>query len=291
MPKVTVEDVAEYLEQFHGDSTHGWALCCFHPDTKPSLRLLSSGYRCMSCGEHGSLEWLLQKVSGRIVIREKTYNPASFIWRNWQEKFGSIKEIAKVAHNNLVHNPDSAHYLVQRKINSQINPGFFGYMDGFYIFPIFDEYKEIQGLISRASPTIQTKNNRYSVTKECPTKIYVPSWKKVSNDDSLYLCFGTLDAWTLHIAGYAGMTGLTGQKFEPSYLDSFRKRIYIIPDRHEEKSAIELQASLGWRGCPLYLDWPTDCKDLQDVHILYGVDTVSELIDKAKRRYDYEDYK
>lgn len=31
------------------------AICPFHPDTKPSLRLRldSGGFRCMACGEHG----------------------------------------------------------------------------------------------------------------------------------------------------------------------------------------------------------------------------------------------
>jgi DNA primase len=288
MPKVTVEDVAEYLEQFHGDSTHGWALCCFHPDTKPSLRLLSSGYRCMSCGEHGSLEWLLQKVSGRIVIREKTYNPASFIWRNWQEKFGSIKEIAKVAHNNLVNNPDTQHYLKQRKIDSQIKQGYLGYAEGYYIFPIRDEYGEVLGLTARTSPTIQTKNNRYSVTKDCPQKIYVPNWKRVNKEDCIYVCYGTLDVWTLEMCGLAGITGLSGQQLKPEYLDRFRKPIYIIPDKGEEKQAIELQSSLGWRGMPLYLDFPEGTKDLNQIHQEFGLDTVSKLIEKAKERYNYE---
>jgi hypothetical protein len=92
----------------------------------------------------------------------------------------------------------------------------------------------------------------------------------------------------LHIAGYAGITGLSGQKFEPSYLDRFRKPIYIIPDKGEEKSAIELQSSLGWRGYPLYLDYPEGTKDPNEVLVKYDVDTVSKLIETAKERYRYE---
>lgn len=290
MSTVTVSEVSEYIEQWHGTSEYGWGLCPFHPDSRPSLCVNSSGYRCWSasCGAHGSLEWLLQQVSGRIVHREKTYNPASFIFSKWQEKFGSIKEIARIAHSNLINNPDNQHYLVNRKIDSQIKPGYLGFLEAYYVFPIRDVYGEVQGLTVRASPTIQTKNNRYSVTRDCPVKLYVPNWKRVNKDDCIYVCFGTLDVWTLEIAGYAGITGLSGQKLQSEYFDRFRKPIYIIPDRGEEKSAIELQSRLGWRGMSLILDYPEGVKDLNQLHQEYGLDTVSKLIEKAKEKYHYE---
>ena len=86
----------------------------------------------------------------------------------------------------------------------------------------------------------------------------------------------------------AGVTGLSGQEFKAEYLDKWRKPIYIIPDKGEEKKAIDLQCSLGWRGMMLKLNWPDDCKDLNEVQVHHGLDTVSKLIEEAKRRYDYE---
>jgi hypothetical protein len=63
--------------------------------------------------------------------------------------------------------------------------------------------------------------------------------------------------------------------------------MFVIPDKNEEKSAQELQTRLGWRCQPLYLSYPDGTKDLNDVHVRYGIDTVSQLIKDAKRRYSY----
>lgn len=286
---LTLDDVAEYLEEFHRYSGYGMCLCIFHDDHSPSLLVTDNGYKCKSCGEKGSLAKLYEKVSGRIVIREKTkYNPAQSIWYKWAEKFGSIQNTAKIAHQELLHNPSLGHYLKQRKIDSQIKNGKIGYLDGFYTFPIKDEYEEIQGLVARASPTIQTKELRYTVSPNCPVKLYVPSWRKAFTDEYLYVSFGTLDAWTLFMSGYAGLTGISGQELNARNLDRFRKPMFVIPDKKEERAAIELQSSLGWRANPLYLDFPDGCKDINDIHMNYGIEKVIELIEKSKEKYKYD---
>lgn len=288
--KLCLDDVAEYLDGFHRYSGYGMARCVFHsPDNHPSMLVTDNGYKCQSCGEKGSLNKLYQMVSGRVIIQEKAkYNPAQRIWYRWAEKFGSVQNTAKEAHQELVHNPQLAHYLVQRKIDSQIKLGKIGYLDGFYTFPVRDEYEEIQGLVARASPTIQTKELRYTVSPNCPIKLYVPNWRKVLKDEYLYVSFGTLDAWTLVMAGYAGLTGISGQELNAHNLDRFRKRMYIIPDKGEEKNAIELSGMLGWRGFPLILKWPDGCKDLNDIHMKFGIEKVIELIEKAKEKYNYD---
>ena len=163
----------------------------------------------------------------------------------------------------------------------------FGYLDGFYTFPIKNQYDEIQGIVARASPTIQTKNNRYTVSKDCPEKLYVPNWRNVLKAEEIYVCYGTLDVWTLHMAGYDGVTGISGQELSAANLDRFRKRMYIIPDKGEEKSAIELQSRLGWRACPLYLNYPEGTKDLNGIQMKYSLDTMSHLIEQAKEKYNY----
>jgi DNA primase len=285
---ITLDEVSEYLEQFHKYSGYGMCLCPFHEDNNPSCLVTDKGYKCKSCGARGSLEKLYSEVSGRIVVKEKTYNQSAFIWRNWEEKFGSIQNIAKIAHKSLINNPNDGEYLFSRKLGDYIKAGMMGYLDGYYTFPIKDEYDEIQGIVARASPTIQTKNVRYSVSKNCGLKLYVPSWRKALKNDYLFVCYGTLDTWTLYGCGYAGVTGISGQELSAENLNRFRKPMYIIPDKGEEKSAIELQSCLGWRGMTLYLDFPEGCKDLQDIHMKFGLDTVSRLIEKAKEKYVYE---
>jgi hypothetical protein len=43
------------LGALHGRGTWRDALCCFHPDTRPSLRVnaQTGGFRCMVCGASG----------------------------------------------------------------------------------------------------------------------------------------------------------------------------------------------------------------------------------------------
>jgi CHC2 zinc finger len=49
---------SRYLPSLKKPNAEGWAfaLCPFHADSTPSLRvnLLSGGFKCMACGEHGS---------------------------------------------------------------------------------------------------------------------------------------------------------------------------------------------------------------------------------------------
>jgi len=51
---------------------------------------------------------------------------------------------------------------------------------------------------------------------------------------------------------------------------------------------LELQTKLDWRGMSLFLQWPEDTKDLNGVHMKYGLDKVKELIELAKEKYKYD---
>lgn len=290
MSKISLEDVVDYLEDYHQYTNYGMCRCLWHsPDDNPSLRIGDWGYKCLSCGEHGSLLKLYEHVSGRFVVKEKRpFNPSALIWDKWKDRFGSIQSIAKLAHNNLLQNPDLGHYLKVRKVDSQIKTGMMGYLDGYYTMPVKNEYEEVEGIVARASPTIQTKQIRYTVSKNCPVKLYIPSWREVLKANELYCCYGTLDAWTLKICGYAGFTGISGQEMNPVNMERFRKRIFLIPDRGEEKNAMELQRRMDWRMVVLFLDYPPDCKDLNDIYMKFGIEKVQELITEQRRKFDYE---
>jgi DNA primase len=287
--KISLEDVADYLEDYKPYTGYSMSICPFHDDHNPSMSIGEGGYKCKSCGAKGSLEKLYEHVSGRLVIHEKkTWNPSALIWDKWKDRFGSIPQIAKVAHNNLKQSPELAHYLEVRKIDSEIKKLYLGYLDGWYLFPIRNEYDEIGGVVARASPTIQTKQVRYSVSKNCPVKLYVPNWRSVLRADELYIPFGTVDAVTLQMCGYASLTGISGQELNASNLGRFRKRIWIIPDRGEERKALELQTQLGWRGQCLFLDYPDGMKDPNQVFVEYGKEKLEELILCQKEKFIYE---
>lgn len=288
--KITLDDLEDYMEGFHpyNDRAYAMAVCPFHDDHSPSLQIGQNRYYCKTCGASGNLEYLYNKVSGRPVQpQKKVYNPSAFIWNRWLEKFDTVHNVCFQAHSRLKQKPNLGEYLEKRGLTkTQIFQGYLGYMESYYIFPIRDMDGKIQGAVARASPTIQTKNNRYSASKNCPIKLYIPSWEAVNNSNEIYVCYGTLDAWSLLMAGYPAITGISGQEFRAEHLDQFRKRIYIVADKREEKSAIHLQRGLGWRGWRLDIQWLDGTKDINDIHVKYGLDTVKEKIEEAKRKYD-----
>lgn len=288
--EITLEEVGEYLENFHKYSGYAMANCCFHNDSNPSMQVTEKGYYCKSCQAKGSLIGLYNKVSkSPKVIKQKVYNPSAWIWKNWEKQFGSIKVICELAYKNMQFNPNTSNYLNSRGLDTvAIKKGRLGYLDGYYIFPIKDENGEVQGAIARASPTIETKNNRYSVTHGCPIKLYSPDWDRINKSEDIYVCFGTIDVWSLWLAGYPSLTGISGQELNAVNLNRFRKRIYVIADKGEEKSALRLQSQLGWRGFPLLLDWKENTKDLNSIHTNYGLDEMKNLIENAKRRFEYD---
>lgn len=287
--KITLDDLEEYLESFHRYSSYAMACCPFHDDSSPSLFITENGYYCKSdCGARGSLQKLYSHLSGRpIQTSKKVYNPSAFIWDRWIEKYGSVLDACRVAHVQLSDRPELGEYLYKRGLTQyQITMGALGFLGGYYTFPIKDENNKIQGAVARASPTIQTKDNRYSASKNCPIKLYIPSWEAVNNSNEMYVCYGTLDAWSLLMAGYPAITGISGQEFRAEHLDQFRKRIYIVADKREEKSAVHLQRGLNWRGQRLDIQWLDGTKDINDIHVKYGLDIVKEKVEEAKRKYD-----
>ena len=284
---VTLDEVGEYLQQFKKYGTYAMCLCEFHDDNSPSLQVTNNGYYCKSCGAKGTLLKLYNKVSNQpIQIKEKVYNPSAWIWRKWEDKFGDLKSICKIAHINLVQNKFDG-YLKERGLDTvSIQMGKIGYLDGYFLFPIMDEFGDIQGATARASKSIQTKNNRYTTSYNCPIKLYVPSWSRVLEAEEIYLCYGIFDAWSLYLAGYASITGISGQDLNAKNLARFRKPIYIIPDKKEERAGLHLQSELDWRGKLLLLPY-TNFKDLNDLHKNDGLSTLQTLIEKAKGKYTY----
>lgn len=288
--KITLDDLEDYLGTFHKYDSYAMACCVFHDDSSPSMLITENGYTCKACGARGSLVTLYNKVSGRPVQPQKrVYNPSAFIWDRWSEQYGSVQDACKIAHAQLSNRPELGEYLYKRGLTQyQIAMGTLGFLGGYYIFPIKDENNKIQGAVARASPTIQTKTNRYSASKNCPVKIYVPSWDAVNKSEDIYVCYGTLDAWSLLMAGYPSITGISGQQFQAEFLDQFRRRIWIIPDKNEEKSAVHLQGGLGWRGRRINVRWPDGTKDINDIHIKYGIGKVDEILKITKEEISYD---
>jgi len=287
---ITIDEVQEHLEQFHKYSGYSMAVCPFHDDHSPSMMIWDKGFKCKSssCGAHGSLEKLYTKVSGVVLPQQKFYNPSAMVWDKWEQKFGDLPHIAQTAHQALRFYPEDMKYLQDRKIDGFLVDGYFGHLDGYFTFPIRDFTGKIVGIVARASPSIQSKTIRYTVSHDCPQRFYFPYPKKFVEEMEVYLPFGTIDTWSLEALGYTSFTGISGQDLRPEVFSEIMKVIYIIPDRGENNAAIRLQNGLGWRGKMLNLEYPDDCKDINDVHKKHGLEVLKELIEKEKAKYNYD---
>jgi hypothetical protein len=60
------------------------------------------------------------------------------------------------------------------------------------------------------------------------------------------------------------VTPTHGHVFEPSWLTDYRKPIYIIPDKGEERSVLRRLGDFGWRGRMVRLQYPEGMKDAND---------------------------
>lgn len=281
---VLQERIAEKcnLVSWHGREYFS-ALCVFHQEHNPSMLVYSDGFTCKTCGAHGSLKYLWNKVVGKLhsveqPIKKKVGLPP---WKTWTSKYESYENASEAAHITASEMPSLLGYLKKRCIFEFRNLGKFGYIDGWISFPVFDEFGAICDWTLRPHPnkkilTHYVVRPRYTANER--HHLYVPDWERLKNSDTIYVCFGIIDAWSLYAAGFASCTGISGKQFDPKLLDDFRTRIIIIPDLWEEIDGSKLAHSLGWRGKVLNLDYPDGCKDINDVHCKYGLDALKSLI-------------
>jgi hypothetical protein len=277
--KITLDDIVDLLDNPHKYGDYIACNCNFHDDSSPSMLVYENTFFCKACGMHGSLEYLYRKLSGfdtvsKVKIPVKP-NRGMGLWRKWLYEFEDVPSICKEAHKYLVSAPSP--YLRRRKIQSVVQSSYIGLMNSFFIFPVFDKEHKIIGAVARASPTIQTKEVRFSVSPDC-NALYVPDWKRVLESEYLIVVFGIFDALGLSICGFPVVTGISGASFNADLLDEFRKPIYVIPDKGEERQALSLISQLDWRGSPLFLDFPDECKDTADIREKFDDETLITLI-------------
>ena len=95
--------------------------------------------------------------------------------------------------------------------------------------------------------------------------MYVPDWQLLESSRFIIVVFGMLDALTVNKLRYPVVTSTAGaDTFQASWLNQYRKPIYIVPDKGEERTAMELAGKLGWRGNVFNMDFPKGCKDCND---------------------------
>lgn len=281
--------LAERMEQvqWHGDRYFS-AICPFphdgHIETHASLLIYADGFSCMGCGRHGTLKYLASKVSksSNLTSSVKVTIPVVLPkWRKWAYRFGDVPEIARAGHKYLKAFKGHQIFFKYRKIDQFIDAGQFGYIDGWLLFPVFDQTGKVIDIVVRAGAG-KSAGIKYVVKPDSSRKapnIYVPNWKRVLESDTVYVPYGMIDAWTFEDLGLPAITGTTGKSLSALQIKPLmNKRIIIVPDRYEESAAYELSKELGMFSKVKLLKWPEGAKDPDDIRRMLGKDALMGLL-------------
>jgi hypothetical protein len=262
---VEFEDVVKSLAGVQNHGRYVSALCCYHSDSSPSMLVYPDGFICLSCGAKGNLLKLYKQLNNNWVAPTIIQQPKTV--HLLPTDLSELEEVCKQAHNTLIQFDDPLGlYLKKRGIHNRIVPQTIGALNGWYTIPIYGNHRQFLGTVARAGTHIQESTGaRFNIPQGQQAMVYVPDYDLIERNDYLVVCYGMLDSLSLCELGIPSCTPTSGKdSLHPEDLDTYRKRIIIIPDKGEESTAIKLRDGLGWRGVLLKLDWPTG-KDVNDL--------------------------
>ena len=245
-----------------------------HDDRRPSMMIYPDTYRCLSCGIWGKTSDLLNQLQSHSIIpRPQPQTFARNPFNSWL-RGGDLFYVLKNAYQVLKKFPQQGKYLRDRMLSDKlIRKLKWGYKEGYYTIPILDMEGKPVGALARAGESIESA--RYFVPKnQDPNLVFSPDWEHVKESNEVYLTFGVFDSIAIHQCGKPAMSTTTGKMLHPSALQSFRKKINIMPDRGEEADAKRLANKLGWRGRVVTYKYPYGLKDASDLHnagLLQGI--------------------
>lgn len=275
-----LDEIYPYLEGATRYDRYIYALCAFHDDHRPSLAIYPDTYWCASCGARGKTANLLDDLRKKqgLYIAPKREISFHSPWSRWDKIYGDLDNIIYRAHRNLIKQNKTV-YLKKRGITVDTMEELkLGWLDDWITFPILNQYGDIMGATARCGETNTSPAKYCNVPNQNPDLLYVTSWEMVNTQNTIFLVFGIIDAITLYQCGYASISTTTGKRLNHTALDWLRKSIVIIPDRGEEVEAALLSAKLGWRGKAKKVQWPDNCKDINNVFCHYGKDELLKVL-------------
>ena len=259
---------------WHGERYFS-AWCPFEEHRKPALLVYLDGFICLSCQKKGTLEYLKIAIENTIISRPrvagKSYQKSILPrWRKWIDKYGDLEGIAYTAHKHL--SPDMG-YLKKRQITQFYEQGYFGFLDQWLTFPVFNEKRKVIDIVVRQIRG-KGENIKYVICPYSETDIrplYVPNWERVLTSDKVYIPFGILDAWAFEAIGLAAATGITGKSISPKSFEVLKnKQLVIVPDYNEWEAAYRLQRELGSMVTVSRLPYEYGIKDPDEIHRNYS---------------------
>lgn len=243
-------------------------VCPYHEDTKPSLLAFRDGwFTCMACDMSGSLEQLQRKLEGVDTrLPYSSYSPADYLPRVGGSTLDEYEIYAETAHVLIEEFPEQAWYLKMRGVDSRILPNRLGWADGWYTFPVYSRDLLFKGFVMRASPDVEYRTGlRYFIPQGQRPNMFVPDWRLLDVENRIFVVYGILDALALSVLRFPVVTTSGGKSsFNADWLQRYRKRIVIIPDKGEEQTAYKLARDIGYRAKVAKLPYPAQMKDPAD---------------------------
>ena len=262
---IQFEDFLRVLPQAEDKGKYIVGVCPFHQDNSPSLLVFKDGwFHCLGadCARSGTWKTLWGKLKGQPVqvTPEKRihYKAPQGLF-----DFESREQLAYQAYLDLVRFPTFQWYLEMRGLADAIDIHEIGYHRGWYTFPVRDREYKFENVIFRAAPHVQDAIDMRYWADGKPT-MFVPDWHLLNKGDYIVIVFGILDALTLNKFRVPAISPTHGHIFDPNWLNEWRKPIFVIPDKGEERAGLRLTADLGWRGQMVRLDFPLGMKDTND---------------------------
>lgn len=267
-------------EKLNGHIYNGYftSLCPFHDDHSPSFFVWEDGkYKCKTCGKSGSLDYLNRYLGGHDIKTSKSKSQVSPQWKLWEHKYGDLDGIAEHAHEVCKKFPNEMWYMKQRKIDQFFEFGYFGMIENWMLFPVFDIKHKIQNIVVRNT---KKKDIRYVIKHIDDSKplLYCPNWERVMRSDMVYVPFGIVDSWAFEDIGLACVTGITGKSLSYELLSKLDKKYIFVPDYKENNEAHCLANRLGMMNDVLDLTYPEHTKDPDEVRTKYGNNYLLELL-------------
>lgn len=261
--ETTLESLSQKMSGVKWHGRYFSAQCPWHDDQHSSLMVYEDGVFCMACRKRaplGSLTAILYKRRHTRPPRFSETELAEFRWSNAPPP----EDLADGASDLLCKFREMGGYLVERGIESRIEPNRLGWWGGYFTFPVFDRDDIFQRLVLRAAPQTESVSGiRYIVSPGVGDCLYIPDPPLVNSAKKVFVVFGIIDALVLTSLRIPVVTGIHGQSLDPAILD-IQKTLVIVPDLGEDESAYQVASALGWRGKVMLLKYPEGTKDPAD---------------------------
>ena len=265
--KVTKENIIDNaFGRYRVYDNYAMICCPYHDDDHPSMIIGDGGFKCLGCGQKGSLHKLLLKLSyglgANISAKQLEYDITHPPW------FSNAETFAHASYEFMRSTGQGTMFWKLRGLNSKHCRSFvLGYIYPWAIIPIRDKNYSIDGIVFRYDGTYRYVP-RYHIPKGQRPTLFVPDPALLTWHKKIFITFGLIDALSLAAHQFPAITtsGSGTNSFDIKWLEDtyLNHEFIILPDRGEEVAGVALQRQIGLRATVHVLPYLDGMKDPND---------------------------